>query len=71
VQSDRINDWGLLEYLVIDGAARITEGGAAETREPDRTALYAAYLDEAGKGDSAGPRHGCMAQEPDARGSSS
>ena len=29
VQSDRINDWGLREYLVIDGVARITEGGAA------------------------------------------
>jgi PPOX class probable F420-dependent enzyme len=30
VQSDRINQWGLREYLVIDGTARITEGGAAE-----------------------------------------
>jgi PPOX class probable F420-dependent enzyme len=30
VQSDRINEWGLREYLVINGAARITEGGAAE-----------------------------------------
>jgi PPOX class probable F420-dependent enzyme len=30
VQSDRINDWGLREYLIIDGTARITEGGAAE-----------------------------------------
>lgn len=29
VQSDRINEWGLREYLVIDGSARITEGGAA------------------------------------------
>ncbi|HEY6057284.1 MAG TPA: PPOX class F420-dependent oxidoreductase [Candidatus Limnocylindrales bacterium] len=29
VQSDRINEWGLREYLVIDGRARITEGGAA------------------------------------------
>ncbi len=29
VQSDRINEWGLREYLVIDGTARITEGGAA------------------------------------------
>ena len=29
IQSDRINDWGLREYLVIDGTARITEGGAA------------------------------------------
>jgi len=30
VQSDRINDWGLREYLVITGTARVTEGGAAE-----------------------------------------
>jgi PPOX class probable F420-dependent enzyme len=30
VQSDRINAWGLREYLVIDGMARITEGGAPE-----------------------------------------
>ena len=30
IQSDRINDWGLREYLVIYGTARITEGGAAE-----------------------------------------
>jgi len=30
VQSDRINEWGLREYLVIDGRARVTEGGAAE-----------------------------------------
>ena len=30
VQSDRINEWGLREYLVIDGTARITDGGAAE-----------------------------------------
>jgi PPOX class probable F420-dependent enzyme len=30
VQSDNINAWGLREYLVIDGTARITEGGAAE-----------------------------------------
>ena len=29
VQSDRINAWGLREYLVVDGTARITEGGAA------------------------------------------
>jgi PPOX class probable F420-dependent enzyme len=29
VQSDRIKAWGLREYLVIDGRARITEGGAA------------------------------------------
>ena len=30
VQSERINEWGLREYLVIDGTARITEGGAPE-----------------------------------------
>lgn len=30
LQSARINRWGLREYLVIDGVARITEGGAAE-----------------------------------------
>jgi PPOX class probable F420-dependent enzyme len=30
LQSQRINDWGLREYLVINGTARITEGGAAE-----------------------------------------
>jgi PPOX class probable F420-dependent enzyme len=30
VQSDNINAWGLREYLVIDGTARITDGGAAE-----------------------------------------
>jgi PPOX class probable F420-dependent enzyme len=30
VQSDRVNEWGLREYLVVYGAARITEGGAAD-----------------------------------------
>jgi PPOX class probable F420-dependent enzyme len=30
VHSDRINRWGLREYLVIDGTARVTEGGAAD-----------------------------------------
>ena len=30
VQSRRINEWGLREYLVMDGTARVTEGGAAE-----------------------------------------
>jgi PPOX class probable F420-dependent enzyme len=30
VQSDVVNQWGLREYLVIDGIARITEGGAPE-----------------------------------------
>ena len=29
IQSDRVNEWGLREYLVIEGRARITEGGAA------------------------------------------
>jgi PPOX class probable F420-dependent enzyme len=30
LQSDRINEWGLREYLVINGRARITRGGAPE-----------------------------------------
>jgi PPOX class probable F420-dependent enzyme len=30
VQSDRVNEWGLREYLVVDGTARVTEGGAAD-----------------------------------------
>jgi hypothetical protein len=30
VHSERINDWGLREYLVLNGVARITEGGAPE-----------------------------------------
>ena len=29
IQSEHINDWGLREYLVIAGTARVTEGGAA------------------------------------------
>jgi PPOX class probable F420-dependent enzyme len=29
IQSDRVNEWGLLEYLVINGTARITEGGGS------------------------------------------
>ena len=29
IQSNRINDWGLREYLVIEGTAQITDGGAA------------------------------------------
>ena len=28
VQSARINQWGLREYLVVEGVARVTEGGA-------------------------------------------
>lgn len=30
VQSERVNEWGLREYLVVNGTARITEGGAPE-----------------------------------------
>lgn len=30
IQSERINEWGLREYLVLDGTARVTEGGAPE-----------------------------------------
>ena len=30
IQSERINEWGLREYLVVNGTARITEGGAAD-----------------------------------------
>jgi PPOX class probable F420-dependent enzyme len=30
VQSSHVNEWGLREYLVINGVARITEGGAAD-----------------------------------------
>jgi PPOX class probable F420-dependent enzyme len=30
IQSERINEWGLREYLVLDGTARITDGGAPE-----------------------------------------
>jgi hypothetical protein len=30
LHADRINSWGLREYLVINGIARITEGGAPE-----------------------------------------
>jgi PPOX class probable F420-dependent enzyme len=30
VPSTRRNEWGLLEYLVVYGTARVTEGGAAE-----------------------------------------
>ena len=29
VQSNHVNEWGLREYLVVNGVARITEGGAA------------------------------------------
>lgn len=31
VESTRANEWGLLEYLVVYGTARVTDGGAAET----------------------------------------
>jgi PPOX class probable F420-dependent enzyme len=30
IQSDRINEWGLREYLVLNGIARVTEGGAPQ-----------------------------------------
>jgi len=30
IQSGHINDWGLREYVVLNGTARVTEGGAAE-----------------------------------------
>ncbi|MFL5797358.1 MAG: PPOX class F420-dependent oxidoreductase [Actinomycetota bacterium] len=30
IEADRRNEWGLDEYLVIRGAARVTEGGAPE-----------------------------------------
>jgi PPOX class probable F420-dependent enzyme len=30
VQSNVVNSWGLREYLVINGTARLTEGGAAD-----------------------------------------
>lgn len=30
VQSENINEWGLREYLVVNGTARITTGGAPE-----------------------------------------
>jgi PPOX class probable F420-dependent enzyme len=30
VQSERVNEWGLREYLVLYGTARVTEGGAPE-----------------------------------------
>jgi PPOX class probable F420-dependent enzyme len=29
LQSARVNDWGLREYVVLEGTARVTEGGAA------------------------------------------
>lgn len=30
IPSGTVNDWGLLEYLVVYGTARVTEGGAPE-----------------------------------------
>lgn len=30
IPSTRVNDWGLLEYLVVYGTARVTEGGAPD-----------------------------------------
>lgn len=29
-QTDKVNEWGLTEYMVVDGSARVTEGGAPE-----------------------------------------
>ena len=29
IHGERVNEWGLQEYLVIEGTARITQGGAA------------------------------------------
>ena len=29
LHSERINEWGLREYVVLEGTARVTEGGAA------------------------------------------
>jgi PPOX class probable F420-dependent enzyme len=30
IEGERVNEWGLREYLVLEGTARITTGGAAE-----------------------------------------
>ena len=30
LQGERVNQWGLREYMVLEGTARITEGGAPE-----------------------------------------
>jgi PPOX class probable F420-dependent enzyme len=30
LHSERVNSWGLREYLVLEGTARVTEGGAAD-----------------------------------------
>jgi PPOX class probable F420-dependent enzyme len=30
VLGERVNEWGLREYLVLDGTARVTEGGGPE-----------------------------------------
>lgn len=30
IETDRLNEYGLMEYLVIHGTARVTEGGAAD-----------------------------------------
>lgn len=39
VHGDRINQWGLREYLVINGTARITDGGAPDLLQLARTYL--------------------------------
>jgi PPOX class probable F420-dependent enzyme len=30
IESDRVNAWGLREYIVLEGTARVTEGGAPQ-----------------------------------------
>jgi PPOX class probable F420-dependent enzyme len=30
LHSERVNSWGLREYLVLEGTARVTDGGAAD-----------------------------------------
>ena len=42
IPSTVTNEWGLLEYLVVYGTARVTEGGAAETPPAPRLHLYRA-----------------------------
>jgi hypothetical protein len=37
IPSTTINEWGLLEYLVVYGTARVTEGSAADARIVTRT----------------------------------
>jgi PPOX class probable F420-dependent enzyme len=39
IPSTTTNEWGLLEYLVVYGTARVTEGGAPEVRPAPRPHL--------------------------------